>query len=52
MAKPFGLIEALSVAVVAVTGEAGNVFTVGGSVVVKVNTAPNESPTEFCAIAQ
>jgi hypothetical protein len=42
----------LSVAVVAVTGVAASVATVGGAGVVKLTTAPNEVPIALDAIAQ
>ena len=52
MAYPFGFTDPLRVAVVAVTGVAASVATVGGCVVVNVRTAPNDVPTAFWAIAQ
>jgi hypothetical protein len=52
VAKPLGLPEALSVAVVAVTGVAASVATVGGAGVAKLRTTPKPSPTVLLAIAQ
>jgi hypothetical protein len=49
---PFGLDEPLSVAVVAVTGVAASVATVGGIGAVKLRMMPNDVPTELEAIAQ
>jgi hypothetical protein len=49
---PFAVTDALSVAVVAVIGVAASVATDGADVVINETTAPNDVPTEFCAMAQ
>ena len=52
MLKPCALTDAFSVALIAVTGVAASVATVGSDGVVNDSTAPNEVPTEFWPIAQ
>ena len=52
VANPLGLDDALSDAVVAVTGVAASVATVGGAGVAKVRTTPKPVPAALSAIAQ
>ena len=49
---PFGFPDPLSVAVVAMTGVAASVLTVGNDGVVNMRTVPYAMPTAFWAIAQ